>query len=72
MGAFKGKEYYICETFFYINLIVTKHTHKPKLRQMILKKEEVERKNMEYQQTKTTDRNTKEKNQWRQRATRKQ
>ena len=47
-------------------------TQKPKTEAHSLKTEEIEERNMEYHKTQPTDRNTKEKNQWRHRTTRKQ
>ena len=52
--------------------MVIKQTKKPKTETNSLPKEETEKRSMECHQTKTKNRNTKEKNKWRHRATRKQ
>ena len=61
---------HVYETFFYINQMGTKHKN-PK-QTCNLKEQETEGKSIEYHQTKTTDRNTKEKNQWGNRVIRQQ
>ena len=67
----KEKDYRIYETSFFIHLMITTH-RTPKAESHNLKREETEGRGMEYHQTETTVRNTEEKNQWRNIATRKQ
>ena len=60
----KKKDYCIYEIFFCINLLVTTHTHthththKSRTETHSIKKEETEKKIMDYHQTKIIDRNT--------------
>ena len=56
----KKNDYCIYETFFLINLKVSKHIHIHQTETLSIEKEETEEKRMEYYQTKTIHRNTKE------------